>query len=205
MNEAAHFDGLLLDLTQALDAAARAAQDAVHKWMLFDDGDFDISRFWERKAWKPDIYEVPVDVMVKARRISRIYGSHSIGGRAVWGRVGEIDVEAEKKAADERDAYRVAHRDAIDPIKAAIDEEAANLPQLDHDVPLVYFVTDYRQIRREFGIFTTYENALDAAHERATIRAMPADGKTSPLGGKLLRGYFDGGWGYASGYAPNDS
>lgn len=203
-NETASFAGVSLDVEQILAEASRAAQDFVHERMRnsLEEG---LLMRWETN-WKPEIYEIPIGVMVNARKLSPVYGNHTIsGGRRVWGRVGEIDLVAEQKAADAREAYRVAHRDATDPVKTAIDAAVANLPERNADAPLVYVAADYRLIRREFGIFTTYESALAVAPEKAPIFQVRADGHTRATQGKRVRGFFYDGWGYASGYAPSDA
>ena len=204
-NETASFAGVSLDVEQILAEASRAAQDFVHERMLYSSEDERAIR-WETTDWKPEIYEIPIGVMVNARKLSPVYGNYTISdGRRVWGRVGEIDLVAEQKAADAREAYRVAHRDATDPVKTAIDAAAANLPERDADTPLVYVAADYRLIRREFGIFTTYESALAVAPEKAPIFQVRADGHTRATQGKRVRGFFHDRWGYASGYAPSDA
>lgn len=153
----------------------------------------------------PSIYEIPVNAMVSFSGLRAIYTPRwdKRTDMHFWGPARAAVTDAERQAFTEREQYRESHRDGIDPLKAVVEAEESKLPKQLKNPPVVYLAADYGLVRRRAGVFTTYEQALALAPEKATILEVPADGHTKDREAKLVRGYFKSGWGYASGYAPS--
>lgn len=121
---------------------------------------------------------------------------------AFWGRVGTRVTREERQARAERDQYRKNHRDGVDPLKEVVSSLLRDLPSRPADPPVVYLAAARGRIRRGIGVFTTLQRAYAATPANAVIVEVPADGETPLRKARMIRGDFESGWGYASGYAP---
>lgn len=156
----------------------------------------------------PDIYQVPLNRMENVEKAQLIYGQRLVTkpSMSVWGPIGEEVSRAEIDAIADRNEYRRTHMDAEDPLKAVLKKQLANLPKplTKAKAPKVYIALDRRRFRRELGVFTSYQSALEVAPKQAEIHELIANGHDAQNTAHLVRGHFRGGWGYASGYALNE-
>lgn len=169
----------------------------------------EFEREWEQQT---NVYRLPLNTMISARKAKSITGFRRQPGAkpgegyAVWGLLDVPLSDHEVAELRERKAYRERNRDKDDPLKAFVNAVEKKLPKPKKNARPLYLAYEYEHKlwNRSIGVFDSYDAAVHAAPKEAIIVEIPADGHTSDDGGKLLRGHFPSGWGYASGYAPAD-
>ncbi len=149
------------------------------------------------------IYQIPLNVMVRATKAKKIYGERRSRGISVWGPLDVPVSDAEVAERRARDTYRTNNMDATDPLRAVVEASKQRLPKPVKNPRLLYLAYDYRLIKREIGVFDSYDKAVEATPRTVPIHEVPADGCTSLGDSRLLRGMFQSGWGYAAGYSPD--
>ncbi|GAA4492025.1 hypothetical protein [Microbacterium panaciterrae] len=154
------------------------------------------------------VFKMPLDTMVRASTLKAIYGDRYDRKLEVtqWGEIGAPISIPELDALRAREAFRVANRDADDPLRQIVEAAQVQRTKRTPDPGVLFIAYDYAPLfKRTIGAFQTYDAAVAAAPADATICELDADGSTSLRRGKMLRGHFaEQGWGYASGYAPSD-
>lgn len=199
------FEGASIDLTTQITEARRYGLTELHNagqaslWTASDT--------LETSALPANIYQAPTNTMVKAAKLKLIYGARwdRESQTNIWGPMHTKVTQAERNAITTRKSDRISRRDRPDPLQAFVKSEESKLAPRVKNAPLLYIASEYTLWRRKFGVFTSYEKAVETAPETATILEVPADGHTGPQQAKLIRGKFQGGWGYAAGYEPTGS
>jgi len=152
------------------------------------------------------IHSVPVNTIITRRRdITVLYTDRFAKRTPYWGRAGLQVTQREIDERNAREDYRTTHRDRVDPLRAVIDSAQRDLAKSprnrDHRAPAYVFDSN-GPWRPQFGIFTSYRPALAAAPAGTSIYEVPVDGRTRVPDGRIVRGWINYGWGYASGFAP---
>lgn len=214
MNRSAPFiEGVTTDLGRMLTELERRAVERVrHRAEHPIAGQGWKAHIEFEAEWKAAeyVYRLPLNTMVSARKVESITGYRRQPGMkpgegyAAWGLLEEPLSDQEVAAIRERETYREWNSDQDDPLKAVIKAAEKRLPKPIKDARPLYLAYEYTLTKRMLGVFDSFDAAIERASDDATIIEVPADAKTSAEDGKLLRGRFPSGWGYASGYAPAD-
>lgn len=150
------------------------------------------------------VFEVPMNTMTNARRARTLYGSrHRRGERfLLWGPLDAPVTDREVAERHERAAFRAENRDADDPWRDIVAASEKRLPKPAKKARLLYVAFEYKSWKRTLGVFDDYDVAALEAPDAATIIEVAANGYNHLEDGKLVRGHFPSGWGYAAGYSP---